>query len=85
MKTHLSVHARDLISWRDTKTAVLAILMHVIQTTRLDVIEDDTGLRIEMKLNNAVKSMEKILQYFRDHYEGQPLNLNIEVQHSEKH
>ena len=79
MKSSLAIQARDIVSWRESKTAVLAALMFVLGVSNLEVTETDRGLTIDMNLTKAVKSMETIINYFQKHYEGFPLNLAIVI------
>jgi hypothetical protein len=82
MKSSLAIQARDIITWRESKTAVLAALMLVLGVASLEVTETDRGLTIDMSLTRAVKSMETIIKYFTKHYEGLPVSLAIVVRQS---
>ena len=84
MKATLAIMARDLISWRESKTAVLAILMHVLGVSQLEISESDLGCTLEMNPTKAVKSMETILNYFRKNYEGTPLSVSLLVRHGQE-
>lgn len=77
MKTLLQVAARDVVSWRDQKQTILAIMMWALGKSAVTVTETDTGLTIEMPFHNAFKTMDTLLNYFHKREEDLPIRMAL--------